>query len=354
MKKQNIPIKKKKHSNIFKKKCRRRYNSKRVAITILSVCAILGIGTGGWWLWTSIDNPLATFTNKLQIEKVEHTPEPTPVPTPTPEPVATVPLMPENISSNYALLIQKEDGKVIWSKGNPSDKVWPASITKVLTALVALERITDLNQTFSMPLVIYQPLLDQNASMAGFWAGESPTMQDLLYGTILPSGAEAATALAIAVAGSEEAFLQLMNEKAAQLGMKNSNFTNVWGIYQENHYSTPEDLALLMQAALQNEVLTTILSTPTYTTAPLSAHPEGVSMKHSVLTKPELFQNTDFLLKGGKTGFTDEAGLCLASFAEKNGKEFILITTGAMVTLANMQPLHITDAVQIYQSIVWQ
>ncbi len=260
-------------------------------------------------------------------------------------------LAPEQIHSSYALLVREKNGEVIWSKGNPTDKVWPASITKVLTSLVALEHIQDLNQTFSMPFAIYQPLFDQNASLAGFWSGETPTMMDLLYGTMLPSGAEAAIGLAIAVAGDEASFVQMMNEKAAELGMKQSHFANVWGIYKPDHYSTPEDLMLLMKAALKNETLRTVMSTAQYTTAPLAAHAEGVTMEHSVLKNPLATQGEGVVIKGGKTGFTDEAGLCLASFAEKGGEEFVLVTTGAMLPPEVSSPLHVEDAVAIYSAI---
>ena len=317
----------------------------------LLVCAG-GLVFGAWKLMQMMDEIKVegVFASQPAATAV---PDPTATPEPTPEPKPVVTLAPEQINSNYALLVRAKTGEVIWNKGNSSDKVWPASITKVLSALVALEHIEDLNQTFAMPLNIYQPLFDQNASMAGFWSGESPTMQDLLYGTILPSGAEAVTALAIATAGDEATFIQWMNDKAAALGMKNSHFANVWGIYQEDHYSTPEDLAALMQAALQNETLKKIMSTAQYTTAPLAAHAEGVTMEHSVLKNPLTMQAEGFVLEGGKTGFTDEAGLCLASFAEKGGEEFVLVTTGAMLApdQAKTESLHVQDAITIYSAI---
>lgn len=275
-------------------------------------------------------------------------PSPTPVPTPTPTPLPTVELDESVVVSTHALLLDTA-GNVLWQKGASDESVYPASLTKIMTALVALEHLTDLDQVVTMPLEIYQPLLDQNASMAGFWAGETPTVRDLLYGTMLPSGAEAATALAVTAAGDEATFVQWMNDKAAALGMTGTHFSNVWGIQQEDHVSTTRDLSVLLNAALENETLRTIMSTSSYVTGPLSAHPDGVVMQHSALTRLE-GRTLDFTLLGGKTGFTDEAGMCLASFAEKGGQEFHLITTGAMTT-ETTTPLHVQDAVTIYSAI---
>lgn len=335
------------------KERRRRRRNRRIAALLASVVCMVAAGMFVWKIGSALlegKEPLGAFA----VNAPTATPQPTPTatPIPTPEPVPTSSLSADAIQSGHALLVREKDGSVVWSKGDSTQRVWPASITKIMTALVALENQTDLTQTFTMPYEIYQPLFDENASMAGFWSGESPTIQDLLYGTMLPSGADAAVGLAIATAGSEDAFVQMMNEKAAALGMSNTHFSNVWGIHQEDHYSTPQDLMILLQAAVKNQKLKEIMSTATYTTQPLSAHAEGVSMKHSVLTNPLLEQAIDFTLLGGKTGFTDQAGLCLASFAQKGEESFLLVTTGAMATLDNMQPLHVQDAITIYSSIV--
>ncbi len=275
-------------------------------------------------------------------------PSSTPIPTPTPTPLPLVQLDESAVASTHALLLDTA-GHVLWQKGSADEPVYPASITKIMTALVALEHLPDLEQEVTMPLEIYQPLFDQNASMAGFWAGESPTVRDLLYGTMLPSGAEASTALALAAAGDEATFVQWMNDKAAALGMCSTHFANVWGIHQEGHVSTLRDLSVLLNAALQNETLRAVMSTSSYTTAPLSAHPNGVGMQHSALSRLET-PPAGFSLLGGKTGFTDEAGMCLASFAQKANQEFRLITTGAMTTDTSV-PLHVLDAITIYSAI---
>ncbi len=346
-------MQKRPNRKISLKERRRRRRNRR--ITLLAVTAICVVALSAMvWKWSGPILEKTQVSGILVMNSPTATPQPTPTatPEPTPEPSPTVSLDAGALQSGHALLVWGKDKSIVWSKGELNERVWPASITKIMTALVALENQPDLTRTFDMPYEIYQPLFDENASMAGFWAGESPTIQDLLYGTMLPSGADAAVALAIASAGSEDAFVQMMNEKAAALGMENTHFSNVWGIHAEDHYSTVQDLMLLLQAAVQNPTLKEIMSTATYTTQPLAAHETGVAMKHSALTNPLLEQITDFTLEGGKTGFTDQAGLCLASFAQKGDEEFLLVTTGAMVTLDNMQPLHVQDAITVYSSIV--
>lgn len=124
-------------------------------------------------------------------------------------------------------------------------------MTKVMTLLVAAENLPDLDAAFTMTQAIIDPLYLAGASMAGFVNGETVTMRDLLYGAVVPSGAEATEALAQAVAGSEEAFVAMMNEKAAALGLTNTHFMNTSGLHDENHYSTVREIALILQAALE-------------------------------------------------------------------------------------------------------
>ncbi|OUP04846.1 hypothetical protein B5F36_03245 [Anaerofilum sp. An201] len=323
-----------------RRSARRRHRLVRLFLCLL-LAAALAVVLAGWLLLRQDDRarPADSSTSA---------PQPTPTPEPTPTPLPTVELDESAVVSTHALLLDA-DGHVIWQKGDADESVYPASLTKIMNALVALEHLTDPEQLVTMPLEIYQPLFDQNASMAGFWAGETPTVRDLLYGTILPSGADAATALALTAAGDEATFVQWMNDKAAALGMTNTHFANVWGIQQDGHVSTTRDLSILLNAALQNETLRTVMSTASYVTGPLSAHPDGLVMQHSALSRLD-GQELDFTLLGGKTGFTDEAGMCLASFAEKGGQEFRLITTGAMTTDTSV-PLHVQDAVTIYSAI---
>ena len=154
--------------------------------------------------------------------------------------------------SEHAILIDLETNTVIAEK-DPDAKIYPASMTKVMTALVACEQITDWDATFTMTQAIIDPLFLSDATMAGFVNGEEVSMTDLVYGALLPSGAEATEALAQTIAGSTEGFVALMNEKAAELGLTNTHFVNDSGLHDENHYTTVREMAVILEAAMANE-----------------------------------------------------------------------------------------------------
>lgn len=254
------------------------------------------------------------------------------------------------LHSQYATLIRLKDGKIILDK-NSNEKMFPASLTKMMTAIIAIENITDLEDLITLPSEIFQPLYDAEAAMAGFLPNENVPVLDLLYGTLLPSGAEAAVGLAYYVAGSEEAFVELMNIKAEELGMKNTHFTNVTGLHDANHYSTAEDMALLLTYALENEIFTDVFTSPSYSTQATNLHPSGITVYSTMFKKIENTSLENGKILGGKTGFTDEAGLCLASVAEVNGELFILVTAGASGN-NRTEPFNIIDAFTVYNELV--
>jgi len=173
---------------------------------------------------------------------------------------------------------------------------------------------------------ITDPLYQQEATVAGFLSGETVNMNDLLYGTILPSGADAAIALAETVAGSEEEFAKLMNKKCKELGLKNTNFVNCTGLYDKNHYTTAFDMSVIMKAVLKNAICKEIISTYRYTTSVTPQHPEGILLENTIFkymygTEPEGAQ-----IIGGKTGYTGESGYCICSFGKSdNGTEYICV-----------------------------
>lgn len=234
---------------------------------------------------------------------------------------------PADYDAKYAILLDTEENEIV-RYCNYNSKMYPASLTKVMTLIVAVENINDLNDTVLITPDMVDPMIEQNASRAGFVAGETPTLEQVLYGVVLPSGADASLAAATYVAGSEEAFVRLMNQKAQEMGLKNTHFTNVVGLHDERHYSTAEDMALILKYAIQNETCKKILSTYQYEIPPTEFNPEGLLLTSTLFSRMEGTEMPNVVIKGGKTGYTDEAGQCLESFAEINGKTYIIVFAG--------------------------
>ena len=234
----------------------------------------------------------------------------------------------DDIVSQNIIVINCDTNKVVAAR-NGDMRCYPASTTKIMTILTAVDYITDYNKTFTFSFEITDPLYIAEATLAGFSADEAVNMTDLLYGAILPSGADATVGLALSIAGSEQEFVKLMNKKADQLGLKNTNFVNSSGLYDPNHYTTPEDMAVIIREAMKNDLCRKILSTYQYTTAITPQHPEGILLtstlfSHMYGTEPE---GADIL--GGKTGFVNESGYCIASFGKSDGgTEYVCVTLG--------------------------
>ncbi len=236
----------------------------------------------------------------------------------------------DKMDSEYAIMVNIDNGNVVYAK-NPDTKIHPASLTKILTLLVAVESIKDLNDTFTMTYEITDPHFKEGASMAGFTDGEIIPLTELLYGLILPSGAECATALANYVAGSEAEFAALMNKKAEELGLTTAHFCNPSGLHHDEQYCTVRDMVVILKAATENELCKEILSTYQHTTVATNKHPEGILLTSTLFSRmvgdePE----NNAVIKGGKTGFIDESGNCIASFGVgPSGTNYIMVTTMA-------------------------
>lgn len=212
-------------------------------------------------------------------------------------------------SASAAVLMDGENGRILYAQRE--DEPRPiASITKMMTALVAVETQPDLS--VSVPIKREYTLAE--GSSIYLREGESVTLETLLYGLMLQSGNDAALAVAGYCAGDTETFVDWMNERAESLGMVNSHFCNPNGLHEEQHYSTAHDMALLAQACLQNDVLRTIVSTK------------------SIVLEGRSFANHNKLLwrydgcVGVKTGFTEAAGRTLVSAAERDGMLLIAVT----------------------------
>ena len=231
--------------------------------------------------------------------------------------------------SENALLIDLESNTVLVQK-NADARIYPASMTKVMTVLVAAEHIENWDETFTMTQSIIDPLFLADASMAGFVHGEEVSMTELLYGAVLPSGAEATQALAIVTAGSEEAFAALINEKAQELGLKDTHFVDASGLHDENHYTTLSDMAIIMQAALDNPHCREVLTSVNHTSPATTQNPEGVAMTNRFLYRIRPQQSGNVDIQAAKTGYTAQAMNCCVSYGiMENGRAAICVTAHA-------------------------
>jgi len=254
-----------------------------------------------------------------------------------------------NINSSNALLIDLESEKILFDK-NSTKSMYPASMTKIMTAITVLENVEDLNEKVILNKEMFNSLYYENASMAGFLPGEDVSVIDLLYGLMLPSGGECAVGLAEYVSDSESDFADLMNKKAQEIGMSNSHFTNTTGLHDENHYTTAKDMATLLKYALKNDMFYKIFTSNRHSSSSTNKHDGGITYYSTLFSRIENSNFKGGSILGGKTGYTPEAGQCLASLAIKEGKYYILVTAGANGD-NKTQKLHIDDAFKIYSAI---
>ena len=226
--------------------------------------------------------------------------------------------------AEYVVLMDAKTGEVLYQK-NANEQKFPASITKIMTCLLVLENVEDLDEKVT---VANFTIDDPKASVIGIMPGEEISVHELLYGLMLPSGNDAAAALAIHVAGSIANFAQMMNARAAEIGMTNTHFVNPHGLHDDNHYTTAMDMAKLAFVAMQNDAFREIVSTPSYIPAPTNIHNADNNWN------PDMWENTNKLVSGSyeepyafndstkghaigiKTGYTSKAKYTLVSAAQ--------------------------------------
>lgn len=254
-----------------------------------------------------------------------------------------------HLYSPYSVLVDLDTNQTL-AQNKSQSKIYPASLTKIMTAIIAIENIENLNETMLLTETHFETLYEREASMAGFLLGEKVTLKDLLYGTLLPSGAECCLALADRIAGSESKFVNLMNSKAKELGMNNTLFCNSTGLHNANHYSTVEDMAKLLKYALKNKEFRTIFTSRQYSISATNLHSDGLTFYSTMFSSMNDTEVVGGNIIGGKTGYTDEAGLCLASLAQIDGKEYIFVSAKAKGD-HQTQPYHILDASNVYNQV---
>lgn len=226
----------------------------------------------------------------------------------------------EYLNARAAILVDMDSGTILYGK-NLDERLYPASTTKMMTLLLALEH-GGLDRMVTVPQSAGEVARD--SSLVPVYPGEKMAFQDLLFGLMIRSGNDAANAVAEVTAGSLPAFVQRMNDKAAQLGMKNSHFTNPHGYHQAEHYSTARDLAILALNAMNNREFARISTATQYTM--------GATVKRGAL----LILNTNELLNPGspfyyegamgiKSGYTGPAGFCYVGEAERGGRRLLAV-----------------------------
>lgn len=252
----------------------------------------------------------------------------------------------EDLYSDYVFVEDYTTGQILYDQGS-TERIYPASMTKMMTVLVALENLTNLDERYYITYQMLDGLAEANASVMGLYAGDNPTIEDLMYGAALPSGADACNALAFRVADGVNAFVDMMNDKAAEIGMTSTHFVNPTGLHEDNHYTTCRDMAKLLEYALQNDTFREIFSADSYTTSSIQSAAYGITCYST--SKSTIWNNGYDIpgFVGAKTGFTYEAGHCMSYWADLNDMDLILVTAHA--DTGYYDPSHIDDAETILQ-----
>lgn len=227
------------------------------------------------------------------------------------------------VTARNVVLVNTNTGATAYSL-NPDEKIYPASVTKLMTLIVALEHIDDMEAIVTVDESCYDDLVVGSSNMA-LKDGEQLRVIDLLYGIALSSANEAANAIAQYLCGDAPAFVELMNQKAAELGANNTHFVNTHGLQDENHYTTASDMAIIAAAAFSNPTIRELTSTVSYVIEPTN---ETLSRRTLVTTNSLLNSNSQSYYRYaicGKTGSTTAAGYNLVSLAKKGDVEFLLV-----------------------------
>lgn len=227
----------------------------------------------------------------------------------------------DTVKSKYAAVYDLDSNRIAAAK-NADAVIYPASMTKIMTVLVCAERLGNLDEVLTVTQDIVDYVHANDASNCGFKAGDKVSVRDLLYGVVLPSGADAVLMLCRRIAGSEAEFVKLMNQKAAELKLSsNTNFTNASGLFNEKHKTTLGDMAEILNAAMKNPTAREVLSTHKHTTA------GGKSFSNLFLRRIEDQKLGGAVVRMAKTGYVRQSMFCAASYGTtQSGKHYIVVT----------------------------
>ena len=260
-----------------------------------------------------------------------------------------------NIPADYelncknAVVLNTNTGRTVFEKN--ADEVVPiASLTKIMTALVVIDNVTDMEALVETKLSALLAIGNTGLVTINLQSGELMSVKDMLYCLLIHSAADASVVLADYVGGSVDAFVEMMNKKAKELGMNNTHFVNTHGLDAEGHYSTARDMAILASYALKNELFCDIVSRNSYTTSPTNkSGSRTVSTTNYLLT-----YNSGFYYEkadGIKTGYTGDAGRCLVSTAVDGKTRYVCVVLGcdAYNTNGTMACKHFSDSIYLFE-----
>ncbi len=242
-----------------------------------------------------------------------------------------------NITSKSAILYNMNEEKILYQLDS-NEKLQVASLTKIMTVITAIENNHDLEKKVEITKEMLSGISEY--TQVGFKVGDNPTVLDLLYGSMLPSGADAVNALAISTSGSISKFVDLMNEEAKKIKLKNTHFDNPIGMDSENNYSTASDIAKLLIYSLKNSTFKEVFNAKEYKIDCINKTVKTTLLGYSKSYGLDVSQIT-----GAKSGFTDGAGLCLASTATIDDVDYLLITLGADTKVRSNA---VRDSLEIY------
>ena len=234
----------------------------------------------------------------------------------------------EEVLAESALLINTDTHQVVYAK-NSQERMYPASITKIMTAVVLLESVEDLDATTATASPAAIDVLEgTDSSVAGIQAGDTFTMRQLLYAMMIPSGNDAANVIADALGPGIPDFVEKMNAKAQELGLKNTHFANAHGLFDEQHYTTAEDIAVLAQYAMENDTFQEVVTQTEYLLPATDVSGERLLTTTNQMMQAGSVYYRDYV-HGIKTGYLPEAGRCVVSTASQDGYNYLCVVLGA-------------------------
>lgn len=253
----------------------------------------------------------------------------------------------KNLYSDYVYMVNLDTGKTVYEY--EADTVtYPASLTKIMTCIIAIEKCDSLDEIVTIPSGIFDDIYAVGGANINLRSGEEISLGDLIRATMIRSSCDTASAIAYHISGSIDAFARLMNEKAKEIGCTSTNFVNAHGLHDNRHVTTAKDMFLIASYALQNEIFCDIINEYSCTIPATNKSEERTLLSTIDLEIPEKEVYCEYIT-GVKSGFTDEAGRCLITKAEKGKESYLLVTLGANRDKWYNANMAFTDALTLFE-----